>query len=274
KIHVFELEKEKLVSQFLKKEMMPKKLLIRLFSPIIDTEHELRLFLNTLMRLNHIKGFYSKLGYFYTYKNIESALIGNFQENGMVNLKNYNHLPPDFVSGIIKDISDSTKQVFLKGINNSAYFSLKKIQHQINSEAAKNTSIDLKSYRSRLLENDFIKLIKNLPRGYLTNYRKGTQWLTNVGLSKIKRDIENSKVIGYYSIPMLSEKFKVSKALIVEILEQFIDSRSGIFDNNRETFYFSKFLNQRIEKINSIQSTDEKQKEIKVLAKELNIEKI
>jgi len=273
KIHVFELEKEKLVSQFIKKEMIPKKLLIKLFSPIIDTEHELRLFLNTLMKLNHIKGFYSKLGYFYTYKNIESALIGNFQEKGMVNLKNYNHLPPDFVSGIIKNISDSTKQVFLRGINNSAYFSLKKIQQQINTEAAKNTSIDLKTYRSRLLDNDFIKLIKNLPQGYLTNYRKGTQWLTNVGLSKIKREIENSKLIGYYSIPTLSEKFKVSKALIVEILEQFIDSRSGIFDNNRETFYFSKFLNKRIEKINSIQSTTDKQKEIKLLAKELNIEK-
>ena len=273
KIHVFELEKEKLVKQFLKKEMMSKKLLIKLFSPIIDTEHELRLFLNTLMRLNHIKGFYSKLGYFYTYNNIESALIGNFQENGMVNLKNYNHLPPDFVSGIIKDISESTKQVFLNGVNNSAYFSLKKIQQQINSEAAKNTSIDLKTYRSRLLERDFIKLIKNLPKGYLTHYRKGTQWLTNVGLSKIKRDIENSKLIGYYSIPALSEKFKVSKALIVEILEYYVDTRSGIFDNNGETFYFSRFLNQRIEKINSIQSTNEKQKEIKLLAKELNIEK-
>ncbi|MBY9015063.1 MAG: hypothetical protein KGD68_05155 [Candidatus Lokiarchaeota archaeon] len=273
KIHIYELEKEKLVSLFLKKENLQKKLLLKIFSHIIDTEHELRLFLNTLIKLENIRGYYSKLGYFYTYNNIESELIGNFQEKGMVNLKKYNHLPPDFVSGIIKEISNSTNQVFLLGKNDSAYFSLKKIQQQINTEAAKNTSIDLKTYRERITEKDFIKLIKNLPQGYLTNFRKGTQWLTNVGLVKIKKEIENSKLIGYYSIPKLSEKFKIRKALLVEILEQFVDIRSGIYNNNKETFYYSKFLNQSIEKINSIQSEREKQREINIMANEFNIEK-
>ena len=273
KIHIYELEKEKLVSLFLKKENLQKKLLLKIFSHIIDTEHELRLFLNTLIKLENIRGYYSKLGYFYTYNNIESELIGNFQEKGMVNLKKYNHLPPDFVSGIIKEISNSTNQIFLLGKNDSAYFSLKKIQQQINTEAAKNTSIDLKTYRERITEKDFIKLIKNLPQGYLTNFRKGTQWLTNVGLVKIKKEIENSKLIGYYSIPKLSEKFKIRKALLVEILEQFVDIRSGIYNNNKETFYYSKFLNQSIEKINSIQSEIEKQREINIMANEFNIEK-
>ena len=269
----YEMEKDKLINIFEQDQKISKKQLLKIFTTISMDEIELRNFIETLQELKHIKGYYSKLGYFYTYDNIKAELNRNFQEKGMVNLKKYNHLPQDFVSGIIKDISNSTKQVFLLGKNDSAYFSLKKIQQQINTEAAKNTSIDLKTYRMRLFENDFIKLIKNLPQGYLTNFRKGTQWLTNVGLSKVKKDIENSKLIGYYSIPKLSEKFKVSKALIVEILEQFVDTRSGIYDNNRETFYFSKFLNQRIEKINSIQSTNEKQREIKLLAEELNIEK-
>ena len=269
----YEMEKDKLINIFEQDQKISKKQLLKIFTTISMDEIELRNFIETLQELKHIKGYYSKLGYFYTYDNIKAELNRNFQEKGMVNLKKYNHLPQDFVSGIIKDISNSTKQVFLLGKNDSAYFSLKKIQQQINTEAAKNTSIDLKTYRMRLFENDFIKLIKNLPQGYLTNFRKGTQWLTNVGLSKVKKDIENSKLIGYYSIPKLSEKFKVSKALIVEILEQFVDTRSGIYDNNRETFYFSKFLNQRIEKINSIQSTNEKQRKIKLLAEELNIEK-
>jgi len=273
KIHIYVLEKEKWAKLFLTKDNLQKKQLLKIFSLVIDTEHELRLFLNTLIKLEKIKGFYSKLGYFYSYNNIESELIGNFQEKGMVNLKKYNHLPPDFVSGIIRDISNSTNQVFLVGKNDSAYFSLKKIQQQINTEAAKSTSIDLKTYRNRLTEKDFIKLIKNLPQGYLTNFRKGTQWLTNVGLSRIKKDIENSKLIGYYSIPKLSIKFKIRKALCVEILEQFVDFRSGIYDNNRETFYFSKFLNQKIDKINSIQSTKEKQREINLLVTKFNIEK-
>jgi len=273
KIHIYELEKEKLAKLFLKKENMQKKQLHKIFSHIIDTEQELRLFLNTLIKLNHVKGFYSRLGYFYTYNNIESEIIGKFQEKGMVNLKKYNHLPPDFVSGIIKDISNSTKRVFLIGKNNAAYYSLKKIQQQINTQAAKNTTIDLKSYRDRLLEFDFIKLIKNLPKGYLTHFRAGTQWLTNVGLPKVKKEVENSQLIGYYSIPILSKKLNIKKVLLVQILESFIDIRSGIFDRNKEIFYYSKFLNKKIEEINSIIDLKERERQINLMAKELNIER-
>ncbi len=273
KIHIYELEKEKLAKLFLKKDNMQKKQLSKIFSHIIDTEQELRLFLNTLIRLEYLKGFYSKLGYFYTYENIKSELIGKFQDKGMVNLKKYNHLPPDFVSGIIKEISNSTKQVFLRGKNNAAYYSLKKIQKQINTQAAKNTSIDLKSYRDRLVDIDFIKLIKNLPKGYLTHFRAGTQWLTNVGLSKVKREIENSRLLGYYSIPMLSERLKIKKVLLIKILESFIDIRSGIFNRNKEIFYYSKFLNKKIEEINTITVLDERKRQINLMAKELNIDR-
>jgi len=273
KIHIYELEKEKLAKLFLKKDNMQKKQLSKIFSHMIDTEQELRLFLNTLIRLEYLKGFYSKLGYFYTYDNIKSELIGKFQDKGMVNLKKYNHLPPDFVSGIIKEISNSTKHVFLRGKNNAAYYSLKKIQKQINTQAAKNTSIDLKSYRDRLVDIDFIKLIKNLPKGYLTHFRAGTQWLTNVGLSKVKREIENSRLLGYYSIPMLSERLKINKVLLIQILESFIDIRSGIFDRNKEIFYYSKFLNKKIEEINAITVLDERKRQINLMAKELNIDR-
>ncbi len=273
KIHIYELEKEKLAKLFLKKENLQKKQLLKIFSPIISTDQELRLFLNTLIKLEHTKGFYSKLGYFYSYNNIKSELIGRFQEKGMVNLKKYNHLPPDFVSGIIKEISNSTKRVFLIGKNNAAYYSLKKIQQHINTQAAKNTTIDLKSYRDRLLDIDFIKLIKNLPKGYLTHFRAGTQWLTNVGLPKVKKEVENSRLIGYYSIPMISEKLKIKKVLLVQILESFIDIRSGVFDRNKEIFYYSKFLNKKIEEINAITDLKERERQINLMAKKLNIEK-
>jgi len=273
KIHIYELEKEKLTELFLKKENMQKKQLLRIFSQIIDTEQELRVFLNALIKRGIVKGYYSKLGYFYTYKNIESELIGKFQEKGMVNLKKYNHLPPDFVSGIIKDISNSTKRVFLIGKNNAAYYSLKKIQKHINTQAAKNTTIDLKSYRDRLLDIEFIKLIKNLPKGYLTHFRAGTQWLTNVGLPKVKKEVENSRLIGYYSIPMLSDKLNIKKVLLIQILESFIDIRSGIFDRNKEIFYYSKFLNKKIEEINVITDLKERERQINLMAKNLNIEK-
>ncbi len=150
---------------------------------------------------------------------------------------------------------------------------MKKIQKQINTEAAKNTTIDLKSYRDRLLDFDFIKLIKNLPKGYLTHFRAGTQWLTNVGLPKVKKEVENSQIIGYYSIPMLSKKLNIKKVLLVKILESFIDIRSGIFDKNKEIFYYSKYLNKKIEVMNSITVLKERERQINLMAKELNIDR-
>ncbi len=272
-IYFYELEKEKLIKLFGKVEKLQKREIFDKFNQIIDTELELRSFLNTLIKLNHIDGYYSKLGYFYSFNYVKSNLLESLNKKGMVNLKNFDYLPPEFNSRVIKYISNSTKQVFLSGKNNTAYYSLKKIQQQINTEAAKNTSIDLKTYRERLTEKDFIKLIKNLPKGYLTPYRKGTQWLTNVGLLKVKNEIENSKLIGYYSIPALSEKLNLKKVLLVEILDEFIDKRSGIFDKNREIFYYLKFLNQKIEQINSIANPDKKEVQINLMAKKLNIER-
>ena len=272
-VYFYELEKEKMIGVFGKEEKLQKKILFKVFSPIIDTEPELRLFVNTLVKLEHIKGYYSKLGYYYSYNYVKSKLLDDFHTNGMVNLKNFDYFPPDFINNIIRDISNLTKQVYLTGKNNTAYYALKNIQKQINTEAAKNTTIDLKTYRERLTEKDFIKLIKNLPKGYLTFFRAGTQWLTNVGLLKVKKEIENSKVIGYYSIPMLSEKLNVKKELLVQIFENFIDSRSGIFDKNKEIFYYSKFLNEKIEEIYSLKNQDERNVQINLMAKNLNIDK-
>ncbi len=272
-VYFYEIEKEKLINIFGKEEKLQKKNILKIFSPIIRTEQELRLFLNTLIKLGHIKGHYSKLGYFYSYNYIKSDLKDSFHNNGMVNLKKFDYLPPDFINEIIRDISNLTKQVFLTGKDNAAYYSLKSIQQQINTEAAKNTAIDLKSYRERLTEKDFIKLIKNLPKGYLTYFRTGTQWLTNVGLLNVKKEIENSRLIGYYSIPMLSDKLNVKRELLVQIFESFIDIRSGIFDKNKEIFYYSKFLNQKIEEIYSIKNQNERNVQINLIAKNLNIDR-
>lgn len=273
KVYFYELEKEKLMDVFGKEEKLEKKNILKIFSPIIHTDQELRLFLDTLLKLGHIRGYYSKLGYFYSYNYVKSDLLNAIQNNGMVFLKNFDYLPPDFINRIINEITNQTKQVFLIGKNNAAYYSLKNIQQEINTDAAKNTTVDLKSYRERLTEKDFIKLIKNLPKGYLTYFRTGTQWLTNVGLLKVKKEIENSRLIGYYSIPILSEKLNVKGELLVKIFESFIDIRSGIFDKNKEIFYYSKFLNQEIEEINSILDLNERNQQINLMAKNLNIDR-
>ena len=61
--------------------------------------------------------------------------------------------------------------------------------------------------------------------------------------------------------------------MLVNILESFIDIRSGIFDRNKEIFYYSKFLNKKIEDINAITDLDERKRKINLMAKELNIDR-
>jgi len=272
-IFVYEIEKDKLLEVFQKNERISKKDLIKLLSDAIDNESELRLFIETLIKLRYIDGYYSLLGFYYPYDSIKSEMLIRIQKKGVINLNKFNYLPHDFIKKIINAIEKSTKLELLSGKNDTAFYSLKKINEQINTEAAKQNSIDLKAYRDRLSEKDFIKLIKNLPDDYLTNFHRGTQWLTNLGLLNIKKEIENSKILGYFSFEEVSKKLKISKLLLVELFDINVDKRTGIFDNIMENFYYSKFINRKIDEIKSISDADKKEGEINRLAQKLNIEK-
>ncbi|MFX1557453.1 MAG: hypothetical protein ACFFC9_09390 [Promethearchaeota archaeon] len=269
--YLYEVEKEKLLNFFNKNQ----KINITEIMDIIPTfkdSIELSAFLKTLIKLSYIKGYFSELGYYYPYNYLKSEFLEELQNKGIINLRKFDYIPLKIINEIINDISNSTKEDLLLTKSENTYYSLKKIQKQINSEAAKRSSIDLKLFRERLLDRDFIKLIKNLPKEYLTNYHKGTQWITNLGIQNVKKEIENSKIIGFYSISEMSKKLKISKILLVEILEDYIDHRSGVFNREKEIFYYSKFLNAKIDEINLIPEIEKRNGQIKLLAEELDID--
>ncbi|MHA2186053.1 MAG: hypothetical protein ACXAAI_13755, partial [Promethearchaeota archaeon] len=194
-------------------------------------------------------------------------------QNGLMNLKRYNHLPPDLIEEIIKDIKSSLRDILLLGKNKNVYYSLKRIQGQINIEAAKTSVIDLKSYRDRLNEEDFILLIKNLPNEYLSKYHKGTQWLTNLGTLRISGEIQKSKVIGYFNLTKISKKLKIQEILLFDVFDYTVDNRSGIWDKNNVIFYYSKYVNEKIEDINAATNQADKLNLIDLLANQLDIDK-
>ncbi|TFG02725.1 MAG: hypothetical protein EU540_01020 [Promethearchaeota archaeon] len=201
---------------------------------------------------------------------MEYEIVNDFQKKGSVNFdKKFDFLPNNLVHKIIME----TKQDFLLSKTGKIYYSLKKIHNDISAEAAKYNQIDLKSYRSRLKDEHFIRLIKNLPEGYLTHFRKGTFWLTNIGKIKTVNEIENSKIVGYFDLNKISEKLKIQKILLMDVLDYYIDFRSGQWNKTKEIFYYSKFLKDKIDKINLISNEAEKDKKIENLAKELNIDK-
>jgi len=270
-INFYELEKDKLIRFFDKNNKISLDKVKETFSTILDGSN-LKSFLRMLIKLEHIKGYLSKF-YFYPYNFLKEDILKKFQQKGIVNLKNYNFLPPEFVENAIIEAGKTTKQQILKSASNMVYYSLKNIQVQIDTQAAKNSSIDLVAYRERLSSVDFIKLIKHLPREYLTHYRKGTHWLTNIGKIRIEKEIDNSKIVGFVDISKISERLKIKKILLMDIIEVYIDQRGGIWDNTKEIFYFSKYLTDKIEAVNLITEEEEKNIQINLLARELNIDK-
>ena len=167
-------------------------------------------------------------------------------------------------------VKEKQEEVLL-GKNQKVYYSLDRIKKRINSKATNISSINLKKYREILQDTDFIKLIKNLPMDYLTKYHKGTHWLTNLGRIRIEKEIENSKLVGFFNIPLISNKLGINELLLLDIFDLYIDNRSGIYDKNKEIFYYSKYVNQKINEVKLIASEVEKKEKIKLLAENLNI---
>jgi hypothetical protein len=252
---------------------IPHEILRETFSEIIRDDSELKLFIKTLIKLKIIKGYYSEIGFFYSLNHIKSNLIDDLHQKGIMKLDKFNFLPPHILRDIIKEIKFSQKDELLLGKNKISYYSLKMIQEQINTEAAKNSVVDLKQYRDRITEEDFINLVKKLPKEYLSNYHKGTQWLTNLGALKISNEIQNSKIFGFFDISKNSNKLNIRQILLFDVFVNIVDDRSGIWDKKREVFYYSKFLTKKIENLSSISDDVEKVIQIDLLAKNLNINK-
>jgi len=272
-IYIYELEKDKLKTFFEQDKKISDKKIYNTFSKVIEDDSELKIFIKTLNKLKIIDGYYSDIGFFYPYVYLKTNFVKDLQSNGSIDLISYNFLPQDFIDRIITDISNSMKITFLKRKDQETYISLKKIQNQINSEAAKGSIVDLKSYRQILLDEDFIRLIKNLPREYLSNFRKGTQWLTNLGSQKIMKEVQNSKIVGYFDISRISEGLNIGELLLLDVFDQFVDYRSGIWDRKKETFYYSKYINDKINELSTISDEGEKLRQIDKISKELNIDK-
>ncbi len=271
--YVYELEKDKLKTFFERDKKISDEKIYSTFSQVIENDSELKLFIKTLIQLKIINGYYSNIGFFYSYSYLNSQFMEELQLNGSINLGKFNFLPQESINKIIKNISKSMKDVFLRCVDQETIISLKNIQNQINLEAAKESIVDLKSYRQILNDEDFIRIIKNLPREYLSNFRKGTQWLTNLGSQKIKNEVQNSKIIGYFDISTISEKLNIGELLLLDVFDQLVDYRSGIWNNKKEIFYYSKYINDKINELSTISDEEKKIKQINKISMELNIDK-
>ncbi len=273
KIMVYEFEKEVINKIFNTDNKINSNSLFKYFFGISDDLKEIISIITMLIKFKHTTGYISELGNFYS----DSFLLKEFrlklQEKGMISLKQYDYLPEKFVMRIIDKINELHNHELLFGKNDKVFYSLSKIKKQITSKASVISSIDLKNYRDRLQRHHFITLIKNLPKDYLTKYRKGTVWLTTIGEQKVLKEINNSKIIGFVDLEKISRDLNINPLLLMDVLNVNIDERSGIWNKEKKVFYYSKFIKNEIVKIQKVEKQEEKQKLVIDLSNRLNIDK-
>ncbi|MEJ2279121.1 MAG: hypothetical protein P8Y70_15455 [Candidatus Lokiarchaeota archaeon] len=265
----FLLDRKKLSDFFDKENKISRQEILKTFSDIIK-ESDLSLFIETLIKINILNGYLSEF-YYYPKKYILREIEDDYNMEGIIKLSDYNYLPKELVKKNLILFSKQKNKKFLINKTAEIFYSLSKIKQKINLEASNTSIIDLSEYRQSLAERSYLRLIKNLPKEYLTTYRKATLWLTNIGKFRIEEEIKNSKIIGFFDLERIAEKLDINKLFLTEIFSQEIDPRSGIWNREKNIFYYSKFLNTKIERISKIEDNQEKEEMIQSLARDLNV---
>ena len=270
KLFFIEFEKSKIL-HFLENKRVSLKELLEVLSEVIENTSQLKLFLLNLIQFKLIKGYVSEF-YFYSYGYVKTNILTNIVDKGFIDLTEYKHIEPNFIELILEDIKSELKYTLLYNKSKKAVYSLKKIIEDISHLASKESVINLKLYHGLFDDNNFLKIIKKLPKGYLTDYHIRTNWLTNVGKTKIVNEFENSKKIGFFDKKKISEKLSIPEILLDSFINSILNSQLGFWDKFQEIFYYSKYIQDQIDKFRTV--TDEKIKNQKIysLAQKLNID--
>lgn len=268
--YFYELEKNKLLEFFEQNTKISIEEIVHKFSRILDSSR-VKAFLKILLKLGYIRGYLSEL-FFYPMNFIYTSLKVDLDTLGEISLKNYNYLPLKLISKCIKEIAKTEGKIILISKEKDKFYDLAQISRVISEKTTKDASIDLQEYREKLTRSSFIRLVKYLPKDYLTTFHKGTSWLTNIGKLKFEQELENSKLIGFFDIDKVSQKLNMSIPLLEEVFNTYMDKRSGIWNIDRIRFYYSKYIKSKLENLDKIQDADEKASKMTQLARSLQIE--
>lgn len=271
KLFFIEFEKSKILN-LLKNNRISLKAVQKVLSEVIDNESQLKLFLLNLIHFKLIRGYISEF-YFYPFDYVKREIQKKIESQGFIELKEFKYFDPDFLDLIIDDIKSEVNLLLLYSKSKNQLFLLKKIIGGISQIAAKDSFIDLKQYRVIFDDLNFLEIIKNLPRGYLTDYHIRTIWLTNIGKTRIINEINNSRKIGFFDKKKISEKISIPEILLDSYIHTIFDSQLGFWDKYQEIFYYSKYLQDQIDKFKNLTDETIKNQKIEHLAHKLHIDK-
>ncbi len=238
----------------------------------LDLISLLNLLIKKLVKSKFIKVYLSK-SYFYSYDFIKKTMIAEIRKNGFVNIDEHaKHINYKFILSIAEDINRETKHTGIFNKERSLFLMLSGIVKKIENVCTKRNTFDLSEYWELYNKNDY-KLIEDRCRQLFTKYHSGMIWLTPIGFTNTTHKFREGQIIGYVDLSKITEEQDIPYEITREILDEWLEDKSGLWDKSNTRFYFTKYLKNRLKKLDKTLSDSEKDKMISEFASELNLEK-
>ncbi len=269
-LFIYHFEKETFCRFFTQEKGLPFHQLQAEFADI-SNKKELEHLISTLLTTKRIKGYFSKLGTFFSEKYIITLIKHSLKTKGQVRTDSFKFLPGNVVLRTIQDIIKESDDMILKGRDPKQYISSNYIYNKLANIARQQNSISLERYQQFLTKRSFLRLLEGIPTDYLTEYFRRTQLLTNLGMTRILEKLKHSEVIGYYSISQIAQDLNIDRNLVKDVITDIIDPVGGIPDKTRDVFYYTHYIMNKLQKADSIFDEEKRNKFVKNVARTLNV---
>lgn len=235
-------------------------------------EQQLNILVKTLVKERLLRGFLSKL-YFYSHENILENMLKQFNQTGEILVEDFtSYLNEKYVMSILKQLANSSKTEGFFDRKQTRYISLNRILKEIEAKASKTTAVDLAEYKALFHTPDYYKIKEACTKRLFTEYHAGPVFLTHVGKIRLEQALVDAGKIGFADVEKINETLEVPLPIVKQIARTWFEKKNGLWDASDTKFYFFRYLEVEIEKINKdIKSPVDRAEALKDLSSHLGI---
>lgn len=238
----------------------------------LDTLSLIDLLIKKLVKAKNIKGFLTK-SYFYSYNYLKEQILNDIKRTGIVNLDEHSKLVNyNFILSIAEEISKESKfnGIFTK--NKSIFRTLNSLTKEIEKSCIKDSMFDLSIYKETYQPEDYQLIENECKKSFFTKYHIGSNWLTNIGFTRLTNQFKDGQNIGFINLPKIIQSTEIPQEIVKEILTEWLENKPGIWDKSENIFYFVKYIKSKVADIVKNIDDAKSKEQINKLATNLNLD--
>ncbi|MBD3350986.1 MAG: hypothetical protein GF364_05815, partial [Candidatus Lokiarchaeota archaeon] len=217
----------------------------------------LTLLIKKLVKAKEIKGYLTK-SYFYSYGHLKESMMNDIRQTGRINIDDYaKHINYNFILSIVQDINRETKFTGVFNKNRSVFMTLSTVIDKIEKHCIKESMFDLSNYQQIYAEDDYRMIEDECKKKFFTEYRDGSNWLTNIGYTKISNQFRQGGTVGFVNLVKISDNVNIPFNIAREIMEEWIETKPGIWDNSGKIYYLMKYVKSKVKSLDKAAKEEE-----------------